>query len=60
MRKTHIKIVLDVFAVSDDSLIHPEDAVVDAILDANIGAADGEGVDIQDVSVEHYEVIDSR
>ena len=60
MRKIHVKVVLDVMAVSDDSVISPEASVVDAILNANIVAVESDGVDILDVSVEHYEVTDSR
>ena len=60
MRKIHVKVVLDVMAVSDDSVISPEASVVDAILAANIVAVESDGVDILDVSVEHYEVTDSR
>ena len=60
MRKIHVKVVLDVMAVSDDSIISPEASVVDAILAANIVAVESDGVDILDVSVEHYEVTDSR
>jgi hypothetical protein len=57
MRKMHIKVVLDVFVVSDDSVKNPGSAVSDAILDASIYSKE---VDIQDVQVEHYEVTDSR
>ena len=60
MRKIHVKVVLDIMAVSDDSVISPEASVVDAILAANIVAVESDGVDILDVSVEHYEVTDSR
>ena len=60
MRKIHVKVVLDIMAVSDDSIISPEASVVDAILAANIVAVESDGVDILDVSVEHYEVTDSR
>jgi len=60
MRKIHVKVVLDVMAVSDDSIISPEASVVDAILAANIMTNKSDGVDIQDVQVVHYEVTDSR
>jgi len=60
MRKIHVKVVLDVMAVSDDSVISPEASVVDAILAANIVAVESDGVDIQDVQVVNYEVTDSR
>jgi len=60
MRKIHVKVVLDIMAVSDDSVISPEASVVDAILAANIVAVESDGVDIQDVQVVNYEVTDSR
>ena len=65
MRKIYIKVVLDVFVKADESIANPESFVIEDMLSNDFlgscgPASDVQGVSIEGVELEHYEIADSR